>query len=294
MLYRKLKPILTLIFVLLIVFAAIGVTLHILAQNPSVQNYLLEELGQTIGYKFKAKTINVKLWPGIGFDAYEVVARPLVGNSRLETPKFRVMLDVTELIQGRILPARIFVSRPRVELFTKEGKSPSKSFDNLILLKKMTAGSLPSLRHYAVEQGNMHIEDFPFEMKQVDFTAYPEKGALGKVTVKMRGRAVSGEIEVPFSLQGAVSSDGGSAQNLSAEMTLKACKFPLSWIPCPATLPFSEGTGDIDIKLKVSHGGSVSAEGKIFAENVRFSVVRHERTKNYSFDLLEIDITSRY
>ena len=263
MLNRTLKTTLKLILALLVFFLAIAVTLNILVQNPSVQNYLLEQLGETIGYKFTAKKIDVWLWRGIGFDAHDLVAKSLVGNNRFEAPKLRVLLDIVELIQGRILPARIFVSRPRIELAMKKGKSPSEGFDNLILIKKMTAGGLPSLRYYSVEQGHAHIEGFPFEMKQADFNAYPEKGTPGKVTVKMRGRAVSGKIEVPFSLQGAVFSDGKSARNLSAEMTLKAGKFPLSWIPWPATLPFSEGAGDVDIKLKLAHEGSVSAEGKV-------------------------------
>ncbi len=292
MLPRKLKFILKTILILVISCTVFVVLANILVHNPSVQHYLLKQVGAYTGYEIKAEEIKVSFWRGIGFSAHDLVAESLIRPEHYKASKLSVALDISELIRGRIVPSMILVLEPRIKLSMKKGPTALKISEGLVLNKMLSAG-LSGLRYYSVKQGSLYVDGIPFDFQDVDIDAYPEKGKIGVVNVSIRGRVVSGEKGAPYTLQGSISSDGESGNELSLDVILKSGRFPLAWIPWPASLPCSSGTGKLDMTIHAAHGG-ISAEGKILTRDFSFSVIKNGRTKEYSYAFLEIDIVSRY
>ena len=291
--YKKLRAILTAILILLFLFAALALLLNTLVHNPSVQRYLLAKLSETTGYNYSARVLTLSFRNGFGFSALDVMAESQTKPERFEASRFSVALDFSELIKGRIVPSRIFLFRPQIEMAIVKGDEPLEVDDESVFSKMVIAG-LSELRSASIKQGSLIVKGFPFELEQLDFDLYPHKKKPDSIQVNMRGEAVSKNDSAQFVLQGTIFAPKEPGSDPVAEMTLKAERFPLSWVPWPKSLPFSKGTGVADISLKGARGGSVSANGKITLEDVQFSFIRRGQTKEYRFDGLQADFISLY
>ncbi len=290
---KKLKTTLIAFLILLFLCTALVLLLNTLVHNPSVQRYLLGQLSETTGYHHSAGDLKLSFRNGFGFSAQDVVAESQESSQRIKASRLRVALDFSELIKGRIVPSRIFVFRPRIEMAIVKGDGPPKVGD-VSVFGEMIIASLSHLRSGSVKQGRLLLKGFPFELEDLDLEVYPPKKHPGKIQVNMRGKAVSKEDSAQFILQGTIAADKQPAGNPTAEMTIKTGKFPLSWIPWPKSLPFSTGVGEADISLKAVLGEAMTAEGKITAGDVRFSFVRRGQTKDYCFDRLQADFATLY
>ncbi len=289
----KRRTILKTFIILLLIFTVFVGLLCILVSRPSFQNYLLAQLGETTGYILSARQISLNLRHGLGFNAYDLQAESQKQPIRFRTSWLSVSLDTKELIKCRIVPTTVLISQPRIKLALETSEKTMKAGDGFIM-PQMVVKDLSKLRSFSVMQGHISIKGCPFEIQQFDVEVHPEKGEHLNLTVKFLGNAVSAKHKVPFSLKGNIFADGKPGDNLLGEMSWKTDKFPITWIPCPSGLPFSRGTGKIDIELKYARGRPVSAEGTILAEDVRFAVIKMGRKKDYSFRFLKIDLTALY
>lgn len=292
MLPKKLKFILKTIIILILICTVFVLLANILVHNQSVQSYLLKQVGEYIGYEIRAKEIKASFSHGFGFSAHDLAAESLIRPEHFKASKLSVALSVKELIRGRIVPTMIFIYKPHIELSMKKGATSLKISEGPVLNKMLSKG-MSGLRYYSVKQGSLYIDGIPFEFQDIEIDAYPEKGTSDIVNVSIRGRVISEKKEAPFTLQGTVASDGEPGNELSSEVVLKSGRFPFTWIPWPASLPFSRGTGKLDMTINAAHGG-ISAEGKIFTRDLSFSVIKKGISKEYTSDFLEIDIASRY
>jgi len=281
------------ILILLAMCAVFVVLLNILVQNSSVQQYLLGQLGKTYGYEFKSGSINVGFRSGIGLRIKDLEARSLEGSERFEAPEIDVALSFSALLRGTISVSRVFISQPRIHLALERRPKTLDDVNEFSFAKMITAG-LAGLQSASVRQANVSVTNGLFGIQGLDFEVYPVGKDPVRLMAGMRGKVVSRKEVAPFSLQGTIASDEKTVSGLSAEMKLKSGRFPLNWIPCPKSLTFNKGSGELDMNIRATNGGSFSAEGKIFAADVHFSVVRHGREKVYSFDRLEADVVSSY
>lgn len=293
MLYKKLSKPLVAILVLLFFCTAMVLLLSALVRNPSIQRYLLGQVGQATGYNLNARDLKLDLLEGIGFSGRDVMVESRTRPGRIEASRLRIVLDVGKLIKGRIVPSKVEIFRPRIDLALVHGPRPLKVEDGRFFNKHITE-KLSEFGSFSLKQGSLHVKGLPFGLKDLDCDVYPTKKGPVRIQVNIKGRAVSGKDSAPFVLEGTLARDKKPDSDLAAEMTLRTGKFPLAWARWPACLSFSQGVGEADIRLKAALGGPVSAEGKIIAEGVRFSLVRHEKTKDYFFDHLQADFISGY
>jgi hypothetical protein len=291
--YKKLRAALITFLILIFLCAALVLLVNTLVHNSSVQRYLLAELSKTTGYNHSARILRLNFRNGFGFSALDVVAESQTKPERIEASELSVALDFSELLKGRVVPSRIFVFRPQIEMAIVKGDGPLEVDDDSVF-KYMVIAGLSNLRSASIRQGRLIVKGFPFELEQLDFDIYPHRKTADRIQVNMRGEAVSNNDSAHFDLQGTVFAHNGPDSDPVAEMTLKTERFPLTWIPLPKSLLFSKGTGEADISFKGTLGGPVSARGKITAGDVHFSFVRRGQTKDYRFASLQADFISLY
>ena len=124
---KKLRAILVPALLLFLLLVALTLLLNSLIQSPSVQRYLLGEVSKAIKYDLSAGQIEISLWGGIGITAHNFKARSRVGPEIIVASRVNVTLDAGKLIEGRVVPTRIFLFRPRVEFAFEKGWDASRA-----------------------------------------------------------------------------------------------------------------------------------------------------------------------
>ncbi|MCD6297171.1 MAG: AsmA-like C-terminal region-containing protein, partial [Deltaproteobacteria bacterium] len=95
-------------------------------------------------------------------------------------------------------------------------------------------------------------------------------------------------------MRGTIGQDVKGKSEPFAEVTIKTGKAPLTWIPSLKSLSVKDGHAKVNIKLKGSMDGIVSAEGKIIADGLRFSLVKADKKKEFSLPGLAVAFEAYY
>ena len=95
-------------------------------------------------------------------------------------------------------------------------------------------------------------------------------------------------------MRGTIGQDAKGENEPFAEVTIKTDKVPLTWIPSLESLPVKDGHAKVNIKLKGSLDGPVSAKGEIIADGLRFSLVQADKKKGFSLPNLAVDFEAYY
>jgi hypothetical protein len=276
---KKLRAIFIPAFLLFLLLVALILLLNSLIQSPSVQRYLLGELSKAIKYEISAGQIEISLWDGIGITAHNFKARSKVGPESIVASRVRVTLDVGELIKGRVVPTRIFLFRPLVEFAFEKGRGASKP-GQVSDIKAMLLQRLAGFPAVSTEDGRIRIKDVPFEIEHLYSNVFQVKGDPQKLEVSLRGRFVHKKEKILFTIRGTIGQYAKRENEPFAEVTIKTGKVPLTWIPSFESLPVKDGHAKVNIKLKGSLDGPVSAEGEIIADGLRFSLVKADKKKD--------------
>jgi hypothetical protein len=96
-----------------------------------------------------------------------------------------------------------------------------------------------------------------------------------------------------FRLEGKISRSLDDGERFFAQSTLTVFDLPLAPLPWPKEVPFEAGraTGQFDISGTI--GTDMAVNGQFTADDLRFSVVKKDRTKKYHIQHTEISITGR-
>lgn len=290
---KKLRTVLVPALLLFLLLVALILLLNSLIQNPSVQRYLLGEVSKAIKYDLSAGQIEISLWDGIGITAHNFKARSRVGPESIVASRVRVTLDAGELIKGRVVLTRIFLFRPRVEFAFEKGWGASKP-GQVSDIKAMLLQRLAGFPAVSTEDARICIKDVPFEFEHLYSDVSQVKGDPQKLQLSLRGRFVYKKEKIPFTMRGTIDQDAKGENDPFAEVTIKTGKVPLTWIPSLASLPVKDGHAKGNIKLKGSLDGPVSAEGKIIADGLRFSLVKVDKKKDFSLPDLALNFEAYY
>ncbi|HUU80020.1 MAG TPA: hypothetical protein VMW90_01120, partial [Acidobacteriota bacterium] len=293
MFFRKLRVPLVLALSILVIALASVLFLNTLVKIPSVQSYLLTRISRAIGYELHASTMSVSLGRGIGISARGLEAKSLAGPEKIVASRIRVTLDTKELLRGRIVPTRVFLYQPQIQLATEKDVGAFKAGEEAGL-KEILAKKLPRLVAVSMEEGRISLRNTPFELRNLDFNISKESDDPLIHQVYLRGKVRFRKEEAPLTLRGTITQDIRKKNDFLAEVTLKTGKIPLRWVPWPRSLNVGKGHATLSVKLKGSLGGSLSALGKIDLDDLHFSLARQERGKTFSFPHLALDFASVY
>lgn len=292
MLSKRLRAVLFPSLLLILLLISIVLLLNSLIQRPSVQRYLLAQLSQATGYKLSAREIQLNLWGEIGITASNFEAMSRLGTESIVASRVRIALDAGELLRGRIVPARISILRPAIEIDIENIRG--HAMPGASALEDMLMQTLAAFPSVSLKGARICIKDMPFGFD--DFYLDVSQKGSDPVTVNIRLKSnirYKGE-EVPFTVQGTISQDANIQENLYAELALKTGKIPLSWMPWHESVPFTKGCAEAQVNFKGALNGSVVAEGKIHAEDLSFSIVESGDIKTFTFDELGLDFMAAF
>ncbi|MBW1705424.1 MAG: AsmA-like C-terminal domain-containing protein [Deltaproteobacteria bacterium] len=290
---KKLRFIIVLPILLFLLFAAAVLLASSLIQKPSVQQFLLAELSKATGYELRTGEIKISFWRGIGLSADNFEARSRSGAESIVASKVRVTLDAGELLNKRIVPTKIFLLEPEIDLaLKKDWSSAGKAGDSVV--RQIFSENLAKIAFISMKKARISIRDFPFALDDVHSDVFQKNGETQSFVVNIRGNVKFKEEEVPFTIKGTVTRGSNENGDLYFEMNLKTGNVPLKWIPCPDSVPVKGGHAQAHINIKGTLDGPVSTEGKIMIGDLRFLVIDDGIAKEFTQPRLALDFESSY
>jgi hypothetical protein len=293
MIPKKLKAFLLPAFLLLLLAIASVLLVNSLINRPSVQQYLLGQLAESTGFELSTGKIDISLWGGIGISAHDLEAKSRFEPESIKATRVKIFLDTRELIKGRIVPTRMSLLRPRIKMTLEEDwifSRPGEASG----LKKMILRRLSGLSAVSMKQAKVCIENLPFELEDIIFSASQKKREPTSFDVRLEGKVAFKGEKAPFKLRGNISRDAEAKNDPFTDVTVKANNIPLTWIPWPDYLPVDKGRADIDIRIAGALDGTMSAAGKIATDDFQIRLVRPRGSKSFSFPKLVFDFESSF
>jgi len=290
MAFKRLRPLLLLTFLLLLFFAGSILLLNSWVQNPSIQEYILEQLSKTVGYEVHAKQIQLLYWKGIGIRARDFEVRFPDGARKLAASKIRLTFSLPQLIRGQIVPTRLTLVRPLIELTLGEGLRSSSSNDGGRFapspLKALTV--FPSI---SLDRAYIILKGLPLRSRSMFLRLSQRTDNASVLDLVLNGRIEYKGNAFPVSATGIITPVPGSGT--STRVNLKVRDIPLSHIQLP-DLPVKSGTAAIEATVAASPGALVAAKGKITVRDLDFMIVDAGDKKRFSFDTLQLPFEASY
>ena len=143
-----------------------------LVQRPSVQDYLIEKISDAIGYDITTGEIDLSLWRGIGISVYDLEAKSRQGFEKVNATRVKISLNAGQLLRGRIVPARMYLFQPWIELDILGEKGPSQAAKPP---KTAPRGLfwIPGIKSIVVDKGYLRIKNIPFSFHDLKLDAHP-------------------------------------------------------------------------------------------------------------------------
>ena len=284
---KKLRPFVVLPVLLFLLFVSLVLLANSLIQKPSVQKAFLDGLSELTGYKIRADEIELYLWKGLGIRVHDFEAHQKEGFGKISAPQAIVFVDTLQLLRGRIVPKRLHVERPIIDLAPSEesGRGEDKIEESLFSLVV-----LPGLDSLTIEKAYLFIKHFPIRF--VNLSLEMKRTEAQPLTVKCQGEARLRRESTPFRLQGTITQGQKEEKRPSVDLSVETGKMPLRWIPFPDEVPVKDGACEAQLRIEAKSNEAAKVSGKILVESARFSVREKGRTKDYSIKHMTFELRS--
>jgi hypothetical protein len=285
--FKKLRPFVVLPTLLFLLFVSLVLFANSLIQKPSVQKAFLDRLSGMTGYEIRLDEIELYLWKGLGIKVYNFEARQKDGFGSIRVPEAIVFVDALQFLGGRVVPRRLHVERPIIDLAPPEesdrkGGKLEERFLSLLIL--------PGLDSLTMEKGSLFIRHFPIRF--VNLSLEVKKAEAGTLKVKSQGEARLRRESTSFRLQGALTQGQKQDERPSVDLSFETGKMPLRWIPFPEEVPVRNGVCEAQLRIESKGHKAAKVSGKILVDSARFSVREKGRTKDYSIKSMTFDFRS--
>lgn len=288
----RFKAVLFPAFLLFLLLIAAFFLLNSLLQKPSVQRRLVGYLSDSLEYDLAVETIQVSLIGGIGINADHLVARSRTGPGTITASKVRLAFDVIGLLKGQMVPSRIYLSHPTVDVDIKEKASPGLD-RSVPPLTKALFKKFAQLDSVVLEKAQLRVKDFPYRLEELHARVVREKKHLKRLRVHAHGKVGFHKGKIAFRSQGAIAQDPDKDDPF-AEIMVETEEIPLSWVSWPDSVPALDGTAGARITFRRFTDGALSAEGEISTNGLGFSLSTKNRKKEFRFPRLTLDVKAIY
>jgi hypothetical protein len=284
---KKLRPFVVLPTLLLLLFVSLVLFANSLIQKPSVQKLLLDRLSELTGYKISLDDIELYVWKGLGIRAHDFEAHQERGWGTIRASQAIIFVDALQLLRGRVVPKRLYVERPIIDLAPSDdsGRGEDKIEERLLSLVL-----LPGLDSLTMDNGSLFIKPFP--VRFVNLNLGMKKAEANALNVRCQGEARLGRESTLFRLQGVITQNQKEEKRPSVDLVLETGKMPLRWIPFPEELPVRNGLCEAQLRIVAQSNEVAKVSGKIMVESPRFSIREKGRTKDYSLKFMSFDFRS--
>jgi len=291
MFLKKIRFFAVLTILLILFFLSIFFLSNFLIHKPSVQNLLIQKISDATGFDIQTHKIDLSLWRGIGISVLGLEARSRRGPGSVVASKVIVTLDAVKLLRGEIVPVRLYLFEPKIELAVKDEPS-SKEPEKKQLVKVPPVYWIPGIQSISMEKGQIHIRNRPYDLKDLYLDVHQESTVPTTLRLSSNGKVRFKGDRVYFSLFGTVSQNHGGEGPTSVDIDLETGKVPINWIPWPESMPVKGGDFETHLKIKGELQYPISVDGKIIMESPHFLLLRPDQNKDFSLPDMTIDFRS--
>lgn len=293
MFIKKIRRIAKTTLLLVLLFFTVLLLLHFLILRPSVQDFLVKKLSDLTASTIRTAKIELNLWGGVGILVQGLEVGKQRGGGGIRAAKVRIILDAGDLMRGKIVPARMHMIRPVIELDFEKEKAlldPNKGPD----VKGFPQFWIPGLQLISVSDGQVHFKDRAFFLHGLSGDArLKSSDPVMRIEWRCRGKIGFEGEAAPFHLTGHMLHDLRRQIAPTVDMTLKSVSTPLNWIPWPDAVLMKKGVFQTSLKIAGSLARPLSVAGRIDAKRLRFLIRNHQEEKSYRLPGLSIDFKSR-
>ncbi|MBN2126073.1 MAG: AsmA-like C-terminal region-containing protein [Deltaproteobacteria bacterium] len=288
---KKIRTLLFLPLLLVLLFIAVVLLSNHLIQKPSVQAVLIKRISEFTGYEIRTSKIELNLWKGVGLIVQGLKARPERRAESLTASRVRIILDWHHLLRGRIVPSKIYLIQPEVQLPFAPGL-PSGQGETAGGGPDISLFWIPGLQSISVERGRVRFTKGALDLEELFLEVREKRADPLALRITSRGKVFFRFRRIPFSLSGDISRLGTGTHGPFLNLRLETSEIPLKWIPWASSLPFDRGDLQARLRILGHTEGPFSIGGRILAEGVEFSLESGERTREYAIPSLSLDIHS--
>ncbi|MFP4086631.1 MAG: AsmA-like C-terminal domain-containing protein [Desulfobacteraceae bacterium] len=287
MISKKIRAVLVPLFLLFLLLAACVILAHELIKRPGVQQYLMVELSEAVGYEVHAGHIELELWNKIGINAQDLRIKSREGASLLSASNIRIHLDGRALIRGRFVPTRLVLVEPELELALPASRAAEAGRHDQRIL-----GVLAAFSSLGVEKGRVVLKGVPFDLGNANVDLLRTARDPLAFTLSANVKVAYKDRTIPLSVSGKVAQKTG--QDFSGEIAVHVNGIPLPLLPWPRDLPFKGGEAEIQLKATGSIKDGIDVHGVLNADGVDFLIIDEGDQKRFSLDRLSIPFDARY
>jgi hypothetical protein len=291
MFLKKIRSLTIPVILLTLLFISILVLANALIQMPSIQKALIDRVSYTIGYDIRTREIELDLWRGIGILIHDFDAKSRHDSNSFSASRVRIILDVRELISGRIVPSSLEMYRPKIDLAVKdELKLPAGSSG--FGIKGLSYLWIQGIQSIFIEQGRVNFIGRSFHVEELYLDARQKTPSPLTLKVKSQGMVEFKGKRVPFDLNGLILRPSGSEGYPSVDIILNTGKAPLSLVTWSKSVPVRQGDFQTRLEIRGDLGGKISVNGRIDITSLKFSILKKDRHKDFLFQQVGFDFQS--
>ncbi len=284
---KRLRSLLIIIVSLLVLFSIFVFSFNLINKLP-IQQILLDKICDSTSCDIQLEKFMPGFWGGIGIQANNFKLNSRLGPNQVTAEKIRIIFSFKDLVKGQLVPHKIFLLRPEIDINIKRQWGMSSQQDPL-LLKKMIMTRLAGISSITLSKARIHFMDLPFDLDNVHLLLARDVHNEGMLRFRFRGKYKFQTSAADFDIKGLVDQNTPSAQ-----LTLTSGKFPFSWVPWPRYLTQPEGQAEAKIVFSYSYGKPVSAKGHITAYDPHLLMIKAEKEKDYAPGRLVLDFSGDY
>ena len=271
--------------------AAAFIISNSLISKPDVQRFIIARISDATGFEIHTDEIKLNLSRGIGIFVTGLKATSRDGSENIVASKVIIVLDAGQLIKGSIIPVRLYLFEPRIELALEAGKLSLKTEEGESE-GVLPPFKIPGIQSVVVDGGFVRIKDVPFHLEDLYFNVKQRSPKSEALTLSGQGKIGYQEEKVPFDLNGTLFKYGEEASSPYADMTIETGKVPTTWITWPKEIPQTKGDFKARLKLSGSLIGPISVEGHVSFTAFHFTLREGTQKKEYAFQAIDLDFKS--
>ena len=289
--FKRIRPLICPAILLVLLFISVLVLANVLIQRPSVQKYILNKVSESIDYDILAGEIELNFWRGIGILINDFEAKSRDGGETFTASSVLLILDIGELIKGRLAASSLQLFKPIIQLPLKTGAGQPGG-GNIFDIKDISHIPIPDIQSILVEQGTVDFIGSTLSLDDLYFKASRTSPDPLTFMLNANGRMGFRGNEATFELRGIILPASQKGESPFYDIMLKTGKAPLTWIPWPRSVPVEEGDFEAELKIEGNAETGISLSGKIDMESLKFSLHRRERSKDFSIPEISFDLRS--
>ena len=279
----------------LIIFGGVMIMLDLLIHYPPFQKYLIRQISETAQYDVETEKIRIGFRGGLGIHVTKLHARARTTGPEITADNVDISFEYRGLIYGQLIPERVFIKDARILVKPQEQTSSSDSIltttDQTLGLNRIIGSLFGGFKWVKLENTTLVAEGSDYRVKQLNALIRETNTDHNRRKLHLDGLFEIADTASRFRLEGKISRSVDDGDRFFTQSTLTIFELPLAPLPWPSEVPFETGraTGQFDISGTI--GTDMKVNGRFTADDLRFSVVKGDRTKKYHVQHTEISVT---